>query len=122
MGLLNGTISIRPEKHDFFRNRHTFYSAFPIREQIIRKNPGSEFGDIFMVGILDFLFRDSYRNELPVSETEMYDDRKLTFVCLHLPNFSKTEDELETHFEEWIYHQKYYKMQGMSAEASESDF
>ena len=96
-------IEIQKEKHDFFRIRNKFYSSFPIRDRIIRKDRVSEFEDVYMVGIMDFVFKDSYRNEILVSETEICDDRKLTSVCLHLPNFSKTEDELETHFDEWIY-------------------
>jgi predicted transposase/invertase (TIGR01784 family) len=96
-------IEIQKEKHDFFRNRNTFYSSFPIRDRIIRKDRISEFKDVYMIGIMDFVFKDSYRNEILISETEIYDDRKLMFVCLHIPNFDKTEDELVTRFDKWLY-------------------
>jgi len=34
-------------------------------------------------------------------KTVFYD--KLTFIYLQMPNFNKTEDEIETYFDKWLY-------------------
>ena len=48
---------------------------------------------------------DSYRHEIKLKDVEdnhvFYD--KLTFVYLEMPKFTKTEDELETMFDKWMF-------------------
>jgi len=48
---------------------------------------------------------DSYRHEVKLKDVEdnhvFYE--KLTFVYLEMPKFNKTEDELETMFDKWMF-------------------
>ncbi len=66
---------------------------------------------IVSVGILNFTFpegeypSDSIIHEIKLKDVEdnhvFYD--KLTFVYLEMPKFNKTEDELETMFDKWMF-------------------
>ena len=80
------------------------------------ENLGDGYGDRrsvfdYTVGILNFEFpndeypADSYRHEVKLKDVEdnhvFYD--KLTFVYLEMPKFNKTEDELVTMFDKWMF-------------------
>ena len=66
---------------------------------------------VYTVGVLNFEFRDDeypadkYRHEVKLKDVEdnhvFYD--KLTFVYLEMPKFNKSEDELETMFDKWMF-------------------
>ena len=66
---------------------------------------------VFTVGILNFVFPDNeycpecFHHEVKLMDTSdkhvFYD--KLTFVYLEMPKFNKTEDELETMFDKWLF-------------------
>ena len=57
--------------------------------------------------LLDFvnaLHGDSKTYETPIDQTAIFDDIfSLTFIHLDLPEFTKTESELETHLDKWFY-------------------
>ena len=67
---------------------------------------------VYCVGILDFTF-DDYETEPEKSEVvhtiklknqngkTFYD--KLTYIYLEMPNFSKTESDLNTRLDKWLY-------------------
>ncbi|AUI68561.1 PD-(D/E)XK nuclease family transposase [Beggiatoa leptomitoformis] len=66
---------------------------------------------IYTVGILDFVFdedkedQDVFHHEVKLIDQStkrvFYD--KLTYIYLEMPKFTKTENELETHFDKWLY-------------------
>ncbi|MDR2139662.1 MAG: PD-(D/E)XK nuclease family transposase, partial [Tannerella sp.] len=66
---------------------------------------------VYFVGILDFVFEENredgeyFHHEVKLMEINrrkvFYD--KLTFIYLEMPKFRKTERELETHFDKWLY-------------------
>ena len=96
----------------FFKDRSVFYSTFPIQEQA---KVGGEWDfnlkDVYTVGILNFVFRDDeysddcYHHEVKLMDTTtkkvFYD--KLTYIYLEMPKFNKSEDELETMFDKWLF-------------------
>ncbi|MDR1454355.1 MAG: Rpn family recombination-promoting nuclease/putative transposase, partial [Tannerella sp.] len=99
---------------EFFIDRSIYYATFPIQEQAKKgANWNFRLNAIYTVGILNFEFRDGekgwkehpYLHHVQLSDTEtkrvFYD--KLTFVYLKLPGFNKTEDELETLLDKWMY-------------------
>lgn len=56
------------------------------------------------------MFDDSDKDKTVVSEVKLMDTEKktvfydkLTFIYLQMPNFNKTEDEIETYFDKWLY-------------------
>ncbi len=103
-------VELQKAKQNFFKDRSVFYSTFPIREQAVRGDWDFELRAVYTIGILDFLFDDADKDKTVVSEVRLMDTEKktvfydkLTFIYLQMPNFTKTEDELETHIDKWLY-------------------
>ena len=105
-------VEMQKAEQDYFKDRSVFYATFPIRDQA---QPGSN-GDfklkgVYTVGILDFVFPDDeyapdcMHHEVKLMDVEdkhvFYD--KFTFVYLEMPKFNKTEDQLETMMDKWLY-------------------
>ncbi len=105
-------VELQKTKQDFFKDRALYYSTFPIQEQAKKGSPWNfELKAIYTIAILDFVFDedkkdpDKYKYFVKLSDIEtnkvFYD--KLTFVYLEMPKFKKPLDEIETHFEKWLY-------------------
>ena len=65
--------------------------------------------DVYTIGIMDFAFDDTRPEQfqhtvklVELNTREIFYD-KLTFIYLEMAKFSKTEDELVTHFDKWLY-------------------
>lgn len=95
----------------FFKDRSVYYSTFPIREQSKRGDWDYRLESVYTIGILNFVFdedknsKEYFHHEVKLMDVNtkkvFYD--KLTFIYLELPKFTKTEDELETLFEKWVF-------------------
>ena len=96
----------------FFKDRSVFYSTFPIQEQA---KVGAEWDfnlkEVYTVGVLNFEFhdgeysKDCYHHEVKLMDTQskkVFFD-KLTYIYLEMPKFNKTEDQLETMFDKWLF-------------------
>jgi predicted transposase/invertase (TIGR01784 family) len=105
-------VELQKTKQDFFKDRVLYYSTFPIQEQAKKGSLWNfELKAVYAIAILDFVFEedkketDKYKYFVKLSDIEtnkvFYD--KLTFVYLEMPKFQKTLDEIETHFEKWLY-------------------
>ena len=105
-------VELQKAKQNYFKERTIYYSTFPIREQAEKGEWNYNLTAVYCIGILDFTF-DDYETEKERSEylhtiklknqngKVFYD--KLTYVYLEMPNFSKTETELETRLDKWLY-------------------
>ena len=106
-------VEMQKAEQDYFKDRSVFYSTFPIREQAQRGDWDFELKSVYLVGILDFIFPEDeynpecYHHEIKLMDTldkhVFYD--KLTFIYLEMPKFSKTEDELESMFDNTSVHE-----------------
>ncbi len=95
----------------FFKDRSAYYSSFPIYEQAKRSDWNYRLEPVYTVGILNFVFdedknsKEYFHHEVKLMDVNtkkvFYD--KLTFIYLELPKFTKTEHELETLFEKWVF-------------------
>ncbi|MFB9141348.1 Rpn family recombination-promoting nuclease/putative transposase [Vibrio artabrorum] len=104
-------VELQKSKQNFFKDRSVFYSSFPIQEQAQKGNWNFELKAIYTIAILDFVFeedkaeQDKYFYKVKLSDVEthkvFYD--KLTYIYLEMPKFTKQLDELESHFERWMY-------------------
>ena len=105
-------VEMQKAEQSYFRDRSIYYSTFAIREQAPKgKQWDYHLEDVYTVGVLNFKFpdgeypADSYRHEIKLKDVEdnhiFYD--KLTFVYLEMPKFNKTEDELVTMFDKWMF-------------------
>jgi predicted transposase/invertase (TIGR01784 family) len=104
-------VEIQKAKQKYFKDRSIFYASFPIQEQALTGEWNFKLSAVYMVGILDFVFDDEedvpdkYFHQVKLKEVStnkiFYD--KLTFLYLELPKFTKSEAELESHFDKWLY-------------------
>ena len=105
-------VELQKAKQNFFKDRTVYYSTFPIREQAEKGEWNYQLKAVFCVGILDFTF-DDYESEpeksavvhtikLKNQNGKVFYD-KLTFIYLEMPNFNKSESELNTRLEKWLY-------------------
>ena len=105
-------VEMQKAEQDYFKDRSVFYATFPIRDQAQQgSNWDFKLKGVYTVGILDFVFPDDeyapdcMHHEVKLMDVEdkhvFYD--KLTFVYLEIPKFNKTEDQLETMMDKWLY-------------------
>jgi predicted transposase/invertase (TIGR01784 family) len=105
-------VEMQKAEQTYFKDRSIYYSTFAIREQAPKgKQWDYHLEDVYTIGVLNFKFpngeypADSYRHEIKLKDVEdnhiFYD--KLTFVYLEMPKFNKTEDELVTMFDKWMF-------------------
>lgn len=105
-------VEMQNVSQQYYKDRSVFYSTFPIQDQGQRGEDWDfNLKDVYTVGILNFVFRDDeysdecYHHEVKLMDTQtkkvFYD--KLTYIYLEMPKFNKTEDELETMFDKWMF-------------------
>jgi predicted transposase/invertase (TIGR01784 family) len=104
-------VEIQRAKQKYFKDRSIFYLSFPIRDQALTGEWDFKLSPVYLVGVLDFVFddekesADKYFHQVKFVETgsnKIFSD-KITMMYLELPKFRKTEDQLESHFEKWVY-------------------
>jgi predicted transposase/invertase (TIGR01784 family) len=102
-------VEMQRAKQNYFKDRSVFYSTFPIRDQAQQGNWNYKLNAVYFIGILDFSFdkddKNYFHHEVKLMEIhrkEVFYD-KLSFIYLEMPKFDKKEEELETHFDKWLY-------------------
>ena len=105
-------VELQKAKQNYFKERTVYYSTFPIQEQAERGEWNYNLKSVYCIGILDFTF-DDYDNENEKNQVihvitlknqngkTFYD--KLTYIYLEMPLFHKSEAELETRIDKWLY-------------------
>ncbi len=102
-------VEMQKAKQNYFKDRSVYYSSFPIQEQAKKGDWNYQLSAVYMVGILDFTFSEdeaelAVRHEVQLKDQNcrvFYD--KLTFIYLEMPNFNKTEGDLQNNFDKWMY-------------------
>jgi predicted transposase/invertase (TIGR01784 family) len=101
-------VEMQKAKQKYFKDRGIYYTTFPIQEQSQKGDWDFKLNPVYMVAILDFNF-DEERKEKFFHKVELKDDEnkifydKLCFIFLEMPKFRKSEEELETTFDKWLY-------------------
>jgi predicted transposase/invertase (TIGR01784 family) len=103
-------VEMQKAKVKYFKDRALFYTTFPIREQAKKGADWNfELKPIYFIAILDFFYDENQEKakffrdvKLTDQENEVFYE-KLQFKFLQMPAFTKTESELETHFDKWVY-------------------
>ena len=104
-------VEMQKAEQDYFKDRSIYYATYPIREQAPKGAWDYHLEDVYTVGVLNFTFpgdeypADTYVHRVMLKDTEdnhvFYD--KLTFVYIEMPKFNKTESELVTMFDKWMF-------------------
>jgi predicted transposase/invertase (TIGR01784 family) len=102
-------VEIQKAKQNFFKDRSVYYATFPIQEQAIKGTWDFQLSAVYTVGVLDFVF-DDHRNDQTLLHVVQLKDQdckvfydKLKFIYIELPKFTKTLDQLSSHFDKWLY-------------------
>lgn len=102
-------IEMQRGEQQFFKDRSLYYATFPIREQGEKGEWDYRLKAIYVIGILNFKFDsedDNYFHHevqlMDVCTKQVFYD-KLTFIYLEMPKFNKSEDELVTMFDKWLF-------------------
>lgn len=104
-------IELQNVRQLYFKDRSIYYSTFPIQSQAPK---GKEWNyylkAVYTIGILNFSFPDQNEQDRFLREIQLMDKQtfevfydKLTFIYLEMPRFKKEEEDLETHFDKWMY-------------------
>ena len=102
-------IEMQKADQEYFKDRSIFYSTYPIQEQAPQGRWNFMLKKVYTIGILNFCMDDS-ENDYIKREVKLMDTRskevfydKLTYIYLEMPKFRKSEEELETEFDKWLY-------------------
>ena len=102
-------IEMQRGEQQFFKDRSLYYATFPIREQGEKGEWDYRLKAVYVIGILNFKFDsedDNYFHHevqlMDVCTKQVFYD-KLTFIYLGMPKFNKSEDELVTMFDKWLF-------------------
>jgi predicted transposase/invertase (TIGR01784 family) len=103
------TVEMQKAKQQWFKDRALFYAAFPIQKQAQRGDWDFKLNPVFLVAILDFEYdveeerRELHRIvSLKDQNGEVFSE-KLHFHFLQMPLFNKTDTELQTKEDKWLY-------------------
>ena len=103
------TVEMQKAKQLWFKDRALFCTAFPILRQGQRGDWNFKLNPVYLVAVLDFKYdeaeerRKIYRLvSLKDQDGDEFSDR-LKMVFLQMPLFKKTESELETQKDKWLF-------------------
>jgi predicted transposase/invertase (TIGR01784 family) len=102
-------VEMQKAKQNYFKDRSVYYSTFPIQEQAKKGTWNFQLAAVYTIGILDFVFDEDKHDPQVRHVIQLRDERsrlfyeKLTYIYLELPKFTKTESELETTMDKWLY-------------------
>lgn len=104
-------IEMQKAEQQWFKDRSVYYSSYPIRSQGAKGRWLFGLKAVYTIGILNFVFDEDKDDEayyhhvvqlMDVNKKEVFYD-KLTYIYLEMPKFKKTEDELVTMDDKWLY-------------------
>lgn len=100
-------IEMQVAKETWFSQRAMFYSSKAYSQQLSIGGNYQELKPVIFLGILNFEAFDHEshfsRHLLLNSETKQHDLKELEFNFVELPKFTKSENELDTVADKWIY-------------------
>ena len=102
-------VEMQQENQGYFLDRTVYYTACAIRDQWERGQHNYRLAAVYFVGIMDFVhpFENSpprLLHELSLKDqegVEMYDKLRMYFI--QMPLFKKSETELETQLDKWLF-------------------
>ncbi|SFF61476.1 Rpn family recombination-promoting nuclease/putative transposase [Thermoflexibacter ruber] len=104
-------VEMQRAKQDYFKDRSLYYATFPIQEQAKKGDWNYQLNGVFSIAITDFLIDDDKANKSKIvhdirlieKETHKIFYDKLRFIYVEIKKFDKSLEEIETHFDKWLY-------------------
>ena len=97
---------------EFFKDRSLFYSTFPIREQAVKGSDWDfKLNHVYTVALLNFdMKEEAFDQEAICHYVKLCDTtthkvfyEKLDFIYVEIAKFEKSEEELVTLYDKWLY-------------------
>lgn len=97
---------------EFFKDRSLFYSTFPIREQAVKGSDWDfKLNHVYTIALLNFDMKEEafdadaicHYVKLCDTTTHKVFYEKLDFIYVEIAKFEKSEDELVTLYDKWLY-------------------
>jgi predicted transposase/invertase (TIGR01784 family) len=102
-------VELQRAKQEFFKERSIFYASRAIEEQSEMGKWDYNWQAVYTIAIMDFEFSGMGHTNVK-SDVILYDlenqmkfTDKLRFIYLEMPKFNKTEAELESNYDKWLY-------------------
>jgi predicted transposase/invertase (TIGR01784 family) len=115
-------VELQKAKQNYFKERTIYlasfspsgstFSTFPIREQAEKGNWDFHLKAVYCIGVLDFTFDDYdtdaekhrviHTIKLKNQDGKTFYD-KLTYIYLEMPNFVKTQKQLKSRLDKWLF-------------------
>jgi len=100
-------VELQRSKQTYFKDRSIYYTSFPIQEQAKKGSWNYRLNKVYFIALLEFNIDD---DENYIKKVSLYDEYtkkqfydKLTYYYIETPKFKKTENELSTKLDEWLY-------------------
>ena len=105
----NILVEVQRTEEELFEYHGLFYDTYPISQDTKKDGLNYNLKAVYVIGILNFILDDSHDHYFS-QEVELMDAHcdgvfydKITYVYLEMPKFEKTEDQLETLMDKWIF-------------------
>lgn len=102
-------IELQRAKQEFFKERSIFYASRAVEEQSEQGTWNYDWKAVYVISIMDFEFSEMGHNNVK-SDVMLYDfennvkfSEKLRFIYLEMPKFKKTENQLQSNYDKWLY-------------------
>lgn len=102
-------VEMQKAKIKFFKDRALFYTTFPIKEQSEQGNWDFQLNPIYYIALLDFFYDADEEKAKVKREVQLKDQDcevffdKMQYIFLQMPAFNKTEEQLTTRYDKWLY-------------------
>ena len=105
------TVEMQNASQKYLKDRTIYYSTFPIREQAPKGEWDFKLNPVYTVALVNYDMNEeafdqqtiSHQVQLCDTATKQVFYDKLEFIYVEVTKFNKTEDELVTLYDKWIY-------------------
>ena len=102
-------VEMQKEDQEYFKDRSVFYSTHLIQEQGEKGKWNYQLKAVYFIGILDFIYDKKKKRPILIRRVTLKDQngrvfyKKLQYIYIQIPAFQKTESQLVTHKDKWLY-------------------
>ena len=105
------TVEMQNASQKYLKDRTVFYSTYPIREQAPKGDWDFKLDPVYTVALVNYDMNEEAFDQQTISHQVQLCDTatkrvfydKLEFIYVEVTKFNKTEDELVTLYDKWIY-------------------
>ena len=105
------TVEMQNASQKYLKDRTIYYSTFPIREQAPKGEWDFKLNPVYTVALVNYDMKEkafdqqeiSHQVQLCDTATKQVFYNKLEFIYVEVTKFNKTENELVTLYDKWVY-------------------